>query len=209
MPTGSLHLLQELPPPPTPPPPAYDYPQSPLTWVPRRAERAHQTTLECIQDALTCYPPFQPVFEVGPVKQEESESLQQAVAKRPGSAGSSMNAFQLMASALDISAILEDRMESRSLNTRFLSKAQPGAVIAYLEEEASTRGGRLVRSNDCRCLWTPPPPPCPPTHRWNSPIFSFFQCMNVILALVCVQILGQCIDIHSILIGIFNSWLSS
>jgi len=81
---------------------------------------------------------------------EESESLQQAVAKRPGSAGSSMNAFQLMASALDISAILEDRMESRSLNTRFLSKAQPGAVIAYLEEEASTRGGRLVRSNDCR-----------------------------------------------------------
>ena len=83
--------------------------------------------------------------------QEESESLQQAVAKRPGSAGGSMNAFQLMASALDISAILEDRMEARSLNTRFLTKAQPAAVLAYLEEEAAARGGRLVRSNDCRC----------------------------------------------------------
>ncbi len=68
-----------------------------------------------------------------------------------------MNAFQLMASALDISAILEDRLESRSLNTRFLSKAQPGAVISYLEEAASSRGGRLVRSNDCRS--SPPPPP--------------------------------------------------
>jgi hypothetical protein len=87
--------------------------------------------------------------------QEESESLQQAVAKRPKPAGS-MNAFELMASALDISAILEDRMESRSLNTRFLSKAQPGIVIQYLEEAATARGGRLVRSNDCRSTPTPP-----------------------------------------------------
>lgn len=82
--------------------------------------------------------------------QDECESLDDALDKRREN-GQSMNAFELMASALDISAIFDDRdSPSRATSTRFLSKEDPVVIVQCLERLATARDGRLIQSGKSR-----------------------------------------------------------
>lgn len=74
-----------------------------------------------------------------------------------GSAGSlrttaGMNAFQLMSSALDISAIFERRDDVISRATRFTSKAPPPEILRRLESSIAKLGGSVKRRDSARCL---------------------------------------------------------
>ena len=61
-----------------------------------------------------------------------------------------MNAFQLMSSALDISAMFEARPDTVTRATRFTTKAPPADVLATLEQAVASRGGRVQRKDEAR-----------------------------------------------------------
>lgn len=63
----------------------------------------------------------------------------------------SLNAFQLMNSALDISAIFERRDDVVLRATRFTSKAAPPDILQHLESAIAKRGGTSRRRDDKRC----------------------------------------------------------
>lgn len=61
-----------------------------------------------------------------------------------------MNAFELMASALDISPIFDDQNTNARANTRFLSKEEPTAIVTILERTVKARRGKLTRISQSR-----------------------------------------------------------
>ena len=83
------------------------------------------------------------------ILQDECESLDDALSKEKSRSGR-MNAFELMASALDISAIFDDQNRPSRASTRFLSKQEPVAIVQCLGQFASTREGRLMQSSKSR-----------------------------------------------------------
>lgn len=63
-----------------------------------------------------------------------------------------MNAFELMASALDISAIFDKEGSPIRSNTRFLSKARPEEIVACIQKLAASRGGNMVQLEPSRLV---------------------------------------------------------
>lgn len=66
------------------------------------------------------------------------------------------NAFELINSGLDISALLELREELVARHTRFSSRAPPTDVAAAIEAAAVAVGGTVERQGVCRwvvCVW--------------------------------------------------------
>ena len=61
-----------------------------------------------------------------------------------------MNAFELMTSALDISAMFERRTDVISRGTRFTSKAAPPEIFARLENATARLGGHVKRRDSSR-----------------------------------------------------------
>ena len=81
--------------------------------------------------------------------QDECESLDGALNRgKSGSGG--MNAFELMASALDISAIFDDQKRPSIASTRVLTREDPAAIVQSLGHFATARGGRLIQSSKSR-----------------------------------------------------------
>ena len=66
-----------------------------------------------------------------------------------------MNAFQLINSALDISALFEAREDVVARATRFTSKAPPGDILGLLEDAVSRLGGRAKRRDSLRFVAMP------------------------------------------------------
>lgn len=61
-----------------------------------------------------------------------------------------MNAFELMASALDISAILDKQDTPSRTSTRFLSRCSPAVILGELETLATSKAWTPIRLEDSR-----------------------------------------------------------
>ena len=61
-----------------------------------------------------------------------------------------MNAFELMAQALDISPIFDAHGSQKAGDTRFVTRREAPFIVATLGKAAEARGGRLVQSSQSR-----------------------------------------------------------
>lgn len=81
--------------------------------------------------------------------------MQAAAAKTK--TGGRLNAFELLNSALDISAIFEHKDDVVTRRTRFTSMASTHDLLAALQQSTKDKGGTVhVQGSDtswCDCLW--------------------------------------------------------
>ena len=84
-------------------------------------------------------------------RQEESSSANRSPGPEPGRLpAAGMNAFELMTSALDISAMFERRTDVISRGTRFTSRAPPPDILQRLEDATASLGGHVKRRDASR-----------------------------------------------------------
>ncbi|KAI3436682.1 hypothetical protein D9Q98_006098 [Chlorella vulgaris] len=90
--------------------------------------------------------------------QEDNSRRLQQVQQGPRSSLRKVNAFELIKSGLDISALFEARDDVVTRRTRFSSRAELCTIMAAIENAAVAVGGRVARQNECRLrLYIPNP----------------------------------------------------
>lgn len=116
-------------------------------WIKPEVERRRFTVLHPAPSAEDL---SKAMLAPRPMTMDECDSLDTALSKgKKGSGG--MNAFELMASALDISAIFDDQKGPARASTRVLTRAGPVAIAQSFGQFATSRGGRLIQSSKSRC----------------------------------------------------------